>query len=62
MDLVYNKWWTKDAKAVTDAQGKATVRGFYGDYDITVSANGKSKTVSAPLYKANNNVIEIVLN
>ena len=35
-DLVYNKWWTRDAKATTDASGKATVRGFYGDYDITI--------------------------
>ena len=61
IDLVYNKWWTKDAKAVTDAQGKATVRGFYGDYDITVNANGKTKTVMAAYHKGYDNVLEITI-
>ena len=61
IDLVYNKWWTKDAKAVTDAQGKATVRGFYGDYDITVNANEKTKTVMAAYHKGYDNVLEITI-
>lgn len=61
IDLVYNKWWTKDAKATTDAQGKATIRGFYGDYDITVNANGKTKTVMAAYHKGYENVLEIVI-
>ncbi|MBE7052650.1 MAG: hypothetical protein E7391_00040 [Ruminococcaceae bacterium] len=60
-DLIYNKWWTNESTQ-SNANGEATVRGFYGDYDITVTANGKSKTVSAPLYKANNNEIEIFLD
>ncbi len=60
-DLVYNKWWTKDAKATTDAEGKATVRGFYGDYDVTVNANGKTKTVSCAYHKGYDNVLEIVV-
>ena len=61
IDLVYNKWWTKDAKATTDAQGKATIRGFYGDYDITVNANGKTKTVMAAYHKGYENVLEITV-
>ncbi len=61
IDLVYNKWWTRDAKATTDANGKATVRGFYGDYDITVNANGKTKTVMAAYHKGYDNVLEITV-
>ncbi len=59
-DLIYNKWWT-DESGVTDNNGAFNVRGYYGDYDVTASANGKSKTVTAKFYKANNNTIEIVL-
>ena len=61
-DLVYNKWWTKDAKAKTDANGKATVRGFYGDYDIKVKVNGTEQTVMAAFHKGYENVLEIVLD
>ncbi len=61
VDLVYNKWWTRDAKATTDAEGKATVRGFYGDYDVTVTANGKTKTVMAAYHKGYDNVLEITV-
>jgi len=61
VDLVYNKWWTRDAKATTGADGKATVRGFYGDYDITVNANGKTKTVMAAYHKGYDNVLEITV-
>ena len=60
-DLIYNKWWT-DESGVTDNNGAFNVRGYYGDYDVTASANGKSKTVTAKFYKANNNTIEIVLD
>lgn len=61
-DLVYNKWWTRDAKAVTDTDGKATVRGFYGDYDVTVSANGKTKTVSCAYHKGYDNVLVVTMD
>ena len=61
-DLVYNKWWTRDAKATTGADGKATVRGFYGDYDVTVTHNGVTKTVEAAYHKGYNNTLEIVLD
>ena len=35
-DLVYNDWWTEET-VTTDANGRATVRGFKGDYLIGVS-------------------------
>ena len=61
-DLVYNKWWTKDAKATTNAEGKATVRGYYGDYDVTVTYKGETKTLQAAFHKGYNNVMEITLD
>ena len=60
-DLVYNKWWTKDAKANTDNTGKATINGFYGDYDVTVTANGKTTTQLVAFHKGYDNVLEITI-
>jgi len=60
-DLVYNKWWTRDAKATTDNEGKAVVRGFYGDYDVTVSANGKTYTEMVAFHKGYDNILEITI-
>jgi GH35 family endo-1,4-beta-xylanase len=60
IDLVYNKWRTRET-GVTGADGACTVRGYYGDYDITVSANGKTKTVEARCYKGRDNTITVVL-
>jgi len=62
IDLVYNKWWTKNAKATTDASGKATVRGFYGDYDVTVTINGKTYTDMVAFHKGYDNVLEITID
>ena len=61
-DLVYNKWWTRDAKATTDANGKATIRGFYGDYDVTVKAKGQTKTASCAYYKGYDNILVVQLD
>jgi uncharacterized repeat protein (TIGR02543 family) len=62
IDLVYNKWRTR-TRGTTGADGSCVLRGFYGDYDITVSANGKTKTVEdARFYKGQNNTITVVLN
>ncbi len=60
-DLIYNKWWTREA-GKTDANGQYSVRGYYGDYDITVTANGQTKTVSVPCYKGNDNTITVTLD
>lgn len=59
-DLVYNKLWTRtNGKSGTD--GTYGTRAVYGDYEITVSANGVSKTVKAKHYKGKTGVIEVVL-
>lgn len=58
---MYNKWWTRDAKATTDKNGVATIRGFYGDYDVTVSAKGKTVTEMVAFHKGYDNVLEIVI-
>jgi len=50
LDLVTKRWWT-NASLDTSADGSACTRGFLGDYEITVSHNGASKTVLAQLTK-----------
>ena len=60
IDLVYNKWWTQE-NDTTGYDGTCIINGYYGDYDITVMANGKTKTVQARFYKDNDNSITVVL-
>lgn len=62
IDLMYNKFWTRDVKAITNKDGEASIRGFYGDYDVTVNANGKTKTVSCAYHQGYDNVLEIVID
>ncbi len=48
-DLVLDEWWT-DESGQTNAQGQYTVRGFLGDYEITVKADGlPARTLEARL-------------
>lgn len=42
-DLVLGKWWTRE-QLTTDANGEAKLRGFYGWYDVTAEAAGKTTT------------------
>ncbi|HTC21094.1 MAG TPA: endo-1,4-beta-xylanase [bacterium] len=49
--LVLHDWWT-NADGTTDAQGAYAVRGFLGDYEVTVTQGAKSVTVQASLPKA----------
>lgn len=42
-DLVKTKWWTS-ANLVADANGEATLSGYYGWYEITIERGGKAKT------------------
>lgn len=59
-DLVLNQWWTR-ANGKADAKGEYATRGFLGDYEITVTANGKSKTVHSTLDKSNP-MVKVVMN
>ena len=60
-DLIYNKWWTRNENAKTDKDGKATVRGFYGDYDIKVDVNGKTVTDMVSFHKGYDNTLYITV-
>lgn len=48
VDLVSKTWWT-NADGRTDADGAYSVRGFYGDYDITVASGGNMQTARVKL-------------
>lgn len=61
-DLVYNKWWTRNEETVTDKDGEGSIRGFYGDYDVTVNIGGEEKTVSAAFHKGYENVLTITVD
>jgi GH35 family endo-1,4-beta-xylanase len=49
-DLVFRDWWT-NADGATGKNGNYGVRGFRGDYEVSVAWNGKSKTVPVSLDK-----------
>jgi GH35 family endo-1,4-beta-xylanase len=50
LDLVFKQWWT-DQKGATDGQGRYSLRGFHGDYEVTVNKGGGSKTANATVGK-----------
>ena len=54
IDLVYNQLWTNE-DAVTDAKGTSTVRGYQGEYIVTVEYNGKTYQQRADLTKDGTN-------
>ena len=57
--LVNEEWHTSE---VVKANGsRATFRGFYGDYELAVHANGKTIPVDFKLSKYANNKLEILL-
>ena len=61
-ELVKGEWWT-DEKVKTDEHGTATIRGHRGRYDVTVSVNGKSETISMNLTTdEDKNVINAVVS
>jgi hypothetical protein len=48
MDLVNGQWWTRETRT-TDADGRVELRGFLGDYTITVTHDGGSTVESTSL-------------
>jgi GH35 family endo-1,4-beta-xylanase len=54
-ELVYKDWWTNQT-VPTDAQGAAALRGFLGDYDVTVTRGGQTATATATLAKGGTRV------
>ena len=59
-NLIENKWHTAESFA-TDADGKAQFKGFYGDYDVTITVGGKTETRTLKLYSKGKNDFEIVI-
>ncbi|RYZ64172.1 MAG: hypothetical protein EOP08_09530, partial [Proteobacteria bacterium] len=49
-DLIYKQWWT-NADGKTNAAGAYKTRGFLGDYEVTVTHDGKTTTESLKLEK-----------
>lgn len=58
-DLVLRQWWTRTSGKTT-RQGVFDTRGFLGDYDVTVTAGGKTKSLKAQLPKSGT-VVKVVL-
>ena len=56
--LIHETWHTSETVR-TDAQGAATVRAFYGDYRVTVTANGKTVTQTVHFDRNTNSTIHI---
>lgn len=56
LDLVHKRWKTVD-RGAADAAGMRSVRGFLGDYAITVEAGGRTATATATLVKGGSTAI-----
>ena len=56
-NLIQNVWHT-DAEVTTDENGEAIMRGFYGEYDVTYTVDGKEskKTIKISKEQQNNDI------
>lgn len=54
-DLFKKQWHTSFA-GKTDNKGNLSLRGFYGEYDLTVKVDGKQYTAKAGLHKGQNKI------
>jgi len=41
MDELFNHRWHTETAAETDGAGRARIRGFKGDYEVTLEKNGR---------------------
>ena len=57
-NLIEKKWHT-ETEGVTDSSGKTRFKGFYGEYDVHIEANGKTVNQSIKLSSKKNNVFNI---
>lgn len=57
-NLVFKEWWTV-AEGTTDQEGRLSVRGFKGAYDLTVIQPDRTNTFSAEL--ATNQILSLVV-
>ena len=47
-NLVLRDWWT-DERSITDINGEATIRGFLGEHEVSVTVAGETSTATATL-------------
>lgn len=60
-DLVFEEWWTDDS-GVTDANGHYRTQAFLGDYEITATGSGRSKTVTTSLTEPGSETVVVQLS
>ncbi len=58
-DLIRNTWHTEEALS-TGADGSADFRGFYGDYEISITKDGKTVTKTATLSSKEENQFRFI--
>lgn len=61
MDLVFNKWWTKE-KGESDNKGCYKFKGFWGDYKIIIKSGTLSKTFNNKFIKNNIRIIKLQMD
>lgn len=59
-ELLQEKWHT-EAVLVTDKDGRVEFRGFYGEYDLLITANGRTVTRKILLSSKADNVRSVIL-
>ena len=57
-NLINNKWRTNE-EVITDSNGVASFRGFYGDYEVSATIDGKEITGDISLKKQGENLFEL---
>lgn len=59
-NLIYNTWWNNFTGNTND-QGEFNQRGFYGDYQVTVTHNGQTQTFNFSVEKGETNQFEFIV-
>ncbi len=59
-ELFYKHWWT-NAEGRTDKCGEYSTRGFYGDYTVTVTKDGKTVSFDIPCHRGEDNTIVVTI-
>jgi hypothetical protein len=56
LELIFKEWWT-NAQGKTGSDGRYSTRGFLGEYEISVTYAGKTKTLPLQLVKGGRSII-----
>ena len=58
-NLLFNEWWTEES-GQSDVDGQYELRGFKGDYDVTVTVNGETYSSSTRFDDQNGSLTVVV--